>query len=62
MKNQAALDGMLAAARETGDDVLIRIRADPKYEELGELVRISNEGGEGVGASLGEAWEAYLEE
>ena len=65
MTTAKALDGIKAAARETGDDVLIRIRADPKYEEVGELVRVSSmtEEGErfGVGMTVAAAWEAYLE-
>ncbi len=62
MTTTQALDAIKAAARETGADFLIRIRADPKYEELGEQVRIWNEHGEGVGTSIASAWEDYLEE
>ncbi len=62
MTTTQALDAIKAAARETGDDILIRVRADPKYGEIDELVRISNEHGEGVGLTIAAAWEAYLEE
>ena len=64
MTTTQALDGIKATARETGADVLIRVRADPKYEDVGELVRISSvDDGErfGVGKTLGAAWEAYIE-